>query len=248
LVRHEVALRLVAVLAVPATLVAAGAALAGADSESRQSARTTFTDERPDESTGLRLKIDYVNPDDPDGKPPAVRRVVTTLRHGTRIDTSVPKRCKASDAELMADGPGACPKSSRVGDGEIDLDTGTPGPNRFVENDLTLINNKDELIFLTESTNTPTTIRAVARAIVEGRKTISEVPPIPGTPPPDPFTALDRVRAKIDADSERENGERKNYITTPDDCPRDGDWMNRARFTYRDDVSQKVKNRSACRR
>lgn len=240
--------RLAAALAVLATLVAAAAAVAGSGSESRQSAKITFTDERPDESTGLRLKIDYVNPDDPDGKPPAVRRVVTTLRHGTRIDTSVPKRCKASDAELMGEGPNACPGGSHVGGGELDLDTGAPGPNRIIENDLTLLNNEDELIFLTESTNTPTTVRAVARAVVDGRKTISEVPPIAGTPPPDPFTAIKRVRAKIDADSERKDGERRNYITTPEDCPRDGDWMNRARFTYRDDVSQKVKSASDCRR
>ncbi len=222
--------------------------MAGSESESRQTADVTFTDERPDESTGLRLKIDYVNPDDPEGKPPAVRRVVTTLRHGTKIDTSVPTRCKASDAELMGEGPDACPGSSQVGGGEIDLDTGTPGPNRIIENDLSLLNNEDELIFLTESTNTPTTVRAVVRAVVDGRKTISEVPPIPGTPPPDPFTAIERVRAKIDADSERKAGQRRNYITTPDDCPSDGDWMNRARFTYSDDVSQKVKSASDCRR
>lgn len=236
-------------LALLAALTPVQLALAGAgDDDARQRAKVKFTDEREKESTGLRIEIDYMNPDDPGGKPFAVRRIVTTLRHGARIDTSVPKRCDASDAALMAQGPSACPGGSRVGGGQIDLDTGNPGPNRIIENDLTLINNKDELIFLTESTNTPTTVRAVARAEVEDRKTISTVPPIPGTPPPDAFTALKKVRAKIDSDSRGHGNKRRHFITTPDTCPSDGDWMNRARFTYRDEVSQKVKSRSDCRR
>ena len=39
-------------------------------------------------------QIDYVNPDDRDAKPPAVRRVVEVLASGSRIDTSVPERAR----------------------------------------------------------------------------------------------------------------------------------------------------------
>src|SRR4051794_40760671 len=79
---------------------------AGADARaaSRQSATAVFTASRPGQSTGIGLAIDYVNPDDPDAKPPAVQRVVTRLQPGTSIDTTVPARCQASDPELMARG------------------------------------------------------------------------------------------------------------------------------------------------
>lgn len=228
--------------------LAGGAALAGAQSsDSRQSARGVFKDERPGKATGVTLSIDYVNPDDPNAKPFAVEKVVTKLARGARIDTSAPQLCEASDAELMAQGAAACPPGSRVGGGEVDLDTGNPGPNRIIENDATLLNNAGELIFITESTNTPTQVRAVTRARVAGRKTINMVPPIPGTPPPDSFTALTRIQLLLESVSRGRGADRRNYITTPRSCPDDGAWTNQARFVYRDGVEQVVKGDSPCR-
>jgi hypothetical protein len=219
---------------------------AGADARaaSRQSATAVFTASRPAQSTGIGLAIDYVNPDDPDAKPPAVQKVVTRLQPGTSIDGSVPARCPASDPELMARGAAACPAGSKVGGGEIDLDTGAPGPGRLVQNAVTLLNAGGELIFLLESKSDPRS-RTVSRATVEGTTITSEVPPVPGGPP-DGFLAIKRVRLSLEGRSVGQEASRRSYITTPSSCPASGSWTNSASFTYRDGVSQSVASRSPC--
>ncbi len=135
---------------------------AAAQTGQRQSASATFAEQRPGVPTALSLSIDYVNPDDPNAKPPAVRTVVETLAQGARFDTAVPEQCAATDAELISLGENACPPGSKVGTGFIRIDTGFPEPNRFIEVDVVFLNNADELIFLTTDRDSGT--RVVARA------------------------------------------------------------------------------------
>jgi hypothetical protein len=208
---------------------------------SRQSASNVFDQQLPAHSTGTRLAIDYVNPDDPQAKPRAVKRVVIALAPGTTIDTSVPARCGASDLELMANGAAACPAGSRVGGGEIDLDTGLPGPARVLQNDVILLNNTGELILLLESKSDPSS-RVVARSVVNGATITSDVAAVPGGPP-DGFTAIKRVRLTTEARSTAG----RSYVATPASCPRSHVWTNTLTFTYRDDVSQTVRSASPCR-
>ena len=208
-------------------------AAAGAQG-SRQTATFVFTESRAGQSSGLRVAIDY--PSAPESKPPAVQEVVVRLQPGASIDTSVPARCEASDAELVANGPAACPTGSRVGRGELDVDTGVPGPARILANKATFLNNRGQLIFLLDSG----TRRTVVRATVKGRTITTEAPPIPGGPP-DGFSAVKRVRFTLSAISK--GG--RNYVTTPARCPAGG-WRNSASFTYRDGVSQTISNRSPC--
>ena len=196
----------IAALAVPA---AAGA------QASRQNASLRFTTQAPGASTGLSLSIDYFDPARPGGKPYSVQTVIEELAAGATIDTSVPASCTASDAQLMAEGPSACSSASVVGSGSIDLDTGNP-LMRDIPNKVTFLNAPGQQIFLTETTNQPGGARTVTRAKVSGRTLRSDVPPIPGTPPPDNFTAVERVRAEFKAI--RRGG--RNYITTPPTCPR----------------------------
>src|SRR5688572_18988874 len=102
-------------MAVALMMALVPAAPAGAQDGSRQAFADTFTTTAAGASTGLRLEIDYRDPANPDGKPYAVSRILQTLHRGTRIDTSVPPRCEASDQELMAQGEAACPPDTRVG-------------------------------------------------------------------------------------------------------------------------------------
>ena len=95
-----------------------------------QTSEYTLTKKRPARPTGEHFQFDYVNPDDPDAKPPAVKKVVTILPRGARYDASVPGSCTASDEELMAQGAAACPADSAIGGGVITVDTGVPGPGR----------------------------------------------------------------------------------------------------------------------
>ena len=232
--------RLLAVgLAAAAAVAGAGATSDGQPSAGRQTATAVFDQRLPGRSAAVALAIDYVNPDDAGGKPHAVRRVVNELPPGTTIDTSVPERCGASDAQLMASGPAACPAGSRVGGGEVVLDTGNPGPARLYENNVTLLNGQDQLILLLESKSEPPN-RFVSRAAVDGTRVVSEVPPVPGGPP-DNFTAIKRVRLATQAVS---TGGR-NYATTPASCP-SGGWRSTHTFEYRDGRVETVTNDSPC--
>jgi hypothetical protein len=224
-----------------ATVSAAGTA--GAGSDSRQTAKLEFTQEHPGKSSGVTLRINYVNPDDPEGKPPAVSQVVSKLAKGAEFDTAAPEQCTASDAELMAQGEDACPDGSRVGGGVITIDTGFPEPNRFIVADTSFFNNAGELIFLSQDRETGG--RVVSRSVVQERRIISEVPPLPGTPPDG--GAIDRVHVDLDRVTSRRDGESRRYITTPESCPELQErWINMARFTYSDGVTQRVGSRSAC--
>ena len=209
----------------------------------RQESDLRLTATQPRSPSGYTLEIDYVNPDDPAAKPPAVRRVLVRLPRGTRIDTSVPPRCNAPDAQLMAQGPAACPAGSVIGSAVITIDTGFPGPSRFITSDTTLLNNTDELIFL--NTVRGTGARVVTRTEVTRRTTITEAPPLPGTPPDG--GAIDTVDLEIQRLTRVVDGERRSYITTPRRCGPSG-WLHRVSFTYPDGVTQTVRTISPCAR
>lgn len=225
-------------LTVLATCLPAGPALA--QEESRQTASVEFAEQRPGVPTGLTISIAYRNPDDPEGKPFAVAKVVTVLAPGTRVDTSVPALCTASDEELSAQGAGACPGQSVVGGGAASVDTGAA----VAETDVTLLNNEDELIFLVEPRDMPSA-RMVLRSQVEGRTITNEVPPVPGGPP-DGFAAIRDAELRIDRVVERAGGRLRAYVATPPSCPAASAFQSSVEFTYRDGVEQTVESASPC--
>jgi hypothetical protein len=216
--------------------------IAIAQTGSRQTAEVTFVEQRPGVPTALTFSVDYVNPDDPDAKPPAVRTVVETLAQGAHFDTSVPEQCGASDAQLMLQGESACPPGSRVGTGFIRIDTGFPEPNRFIEVDVVFLNNANQLIFL--NTDRDTGARVVARGTIHGGRLTSSAPPLPGTPPDG--GAIDVVETQLDSISRDVGGELRGYITTPPECPPGHAWVNTLSFTYADGVTQSVESPSPC--
>src|SRR5207237_5980407 len=101
---------------------------------------------------------------------PAVRRVVLSDAPGTQIDTSVPQLCTASDAQLMLLGGAACPAGSKVGQGVVTVDSGVPGPGRFVTADVDFFNNTHQLIYL--NTIRGTSARTVIRASVTSNQVV----------------------------------------------------------------------------
>ncbi|MDX6586745.1 MAG: hypothetical protein QOI31_1218 [Solirubrobacterales bacterium] len=212
------------------------------DAGSRQEARYTLTEELAGQGTGEVFEFDYVNPDDPEGKPPAVEKVVTKLPRRGSYDASVPASCAASDAELMAAGADACPEKSLIGGGVVTVDTGLPGPARIVTADVVFANNADdpdgEFIYI-NTVRDGSLARTVIRADVRRRKTVTLAGMLPGTPPDG--GSIDTVDLEIDSISKGKD----NYITNPPRC-RDGHWVTRVRFFYPDDVSQVERTRSPC--
>lgn len=222
--------------------VAAVPALALAGSSSRQEASYKLTEELPGHGTGEHFKFDYVDPDNPAAKPPAVEKVVTKLPRRGHFDVTVPGSCGATDAELMALGADACPEDSLIGGGVVTVDTGLPEPGRIVTADVVFANNADdpegEFIYVNTVRDAPLA-RTVIRADVRRRKTVTLAGMLPGTPPDG--GAIDTVDLEVDSISRGKD----NYITTPPRCRR-GYWVTKVRFFYPDDVSQVERTRTPC--
>jgi hypothetical protein len=229
-------------------LLAVSAGVAPATDSSRQASSYTLTETRPARATGEHFQFDYVNPDDPDAKPPAVREVVTVLPRGGRYDPTAPGSCTATDAEFTLQGAAACPPDSAIGGGVVTVDTGAPGPARIVTADVEFFNNAEdpagEFIYL--NTVRGTGARTIIRADVTRRRTITIAPMLPGTPPDG--GAIDTVDVEVAKVVRTVDGERRRYITTPRRCPRSRTWVAKVRFTYGEDYSQVVGTPNACER
>jgi hypothetical protein len=233
-------------LAVLGTALAIGLANAGLAADvSRQTASYTLSGERPNQPTAEHFLFDYRNPSDPEGKPPAVTRVVTVLPRGAHYDTSVPGLCTASDSELTTQGAEACPPDSAIGGGVITVDTGVPGPGRIVTADTEFFNNTNEFIYV--NTIRGTSARTVIRAPVEPRQTITVSGMLPGTPPDG--GAIDTVDITVDSVTREVDGRPRSYITTPKRCRGrvdDPHWTTRVAFSYGDGVTQTVPTHTPC--
>lgn len=230
-------------LATLVALLAMGTGAFAAGDYDRQASEYLLTEQRPGHGTSEHFVFDYVNPDDPNAKPPAVRQVTTILPRGGRYDTSVPGLCTANDAELTAQGGAACPADSALGGGVITVDTGAPGDARIVTADVEFFNNTDEFIYV--NTIRGSDARTIIRARVEGDRTITDADMLPGTPPDG--GSIDTVDIHVDNVS---SGSR-DYITTPPVCRgrrADPHWTTRVRFTYADGVTQTVPTHTACKR
>ena len=228
------------------TLAAAlGAAVPSAAAEApRQTYSERFTTDEPGAATGRMYAIDWVNPADPEGKPHSFSHLHVELADGARFDTTAVPQCKASDAELMAIGPEACPAESKVATDETLIDSGVAGPGRYFTSDIVFFNNQDELILI--ATVRELGARVVLRGQV-GRNTIDlDVPVLPGLPPDG--AAAKSQRGRWDVRSSVRDGKTVNYITTPPTCPDRGFWVNRLTYTYRDGVEQTVESKTPCRR
>jgi hypothetical protein len=227
--------------------VAAGVAPAVED-DPYQTSEYTLTETRPARATSEHFQFDYVNPDDAEAKPPAVKQVVTILPRGARYDASVPGSCTATDEELMLQGAAACPADSAIGGGVITVDTGLPGPARIVTADTQFFNNAEdpegEFIYL--NTVRGTDARTVVRADVTQRRTITTAPMLPGTPPDG--GAIDTVDVEVAKVVRTVDGEQRAYITTPPRCRRSRTWFARVRFVYDDEYSQTVATPNSCTR
>lgn len=237
-VRPAAAALVAIALAVP--VQAAGAEGPGTRSGGdRQTFSSAFDTAVPAQPAGLTLEIDYFNPDDPSGKPPAVREIMIRVPSGARVSTSAVPACDAPDPVLVLLGASACPEGSVLGHGELTLHTGTVGS----EDTITLINAPGQLVFITRPKEAPVPGGVVTRSSVEDDSVFrTRVPPIPGVPPPDAFTALDHARLVI----ERRVGPDGAYLTTPPSCPPEGAWITEASFTYHDGVVQSATSASPC--
>jgi hypothetical protein len=225
-------------------VAALGEVAAASGPSGYQTASLRFIESSPGRASGYRVRIDYTNPDDPEAKPPSVRKVVEVFPRGTRVDTGAPARCGATDAELMLVGRSACPRGSIVGTGFIKLDTGIPGPGRYLKEDVTFLNNTRQLIYLTK--DRATGARTVVRARIRDERIVTEAPLLPGAGTDG--AAIDVVRGNFPKLVRMRDGQRRAYVTTPQRCPDQGSWVTRVRFAYHDGTIQTERTRNRCGR
>jgi hypothetical protein len=202
-----------------------------------------FTTRTPGAPSGAVERVVFTNRDDPEAKPPAPKEIVLRLPAGGRIDTGAVDRCSASDAELMAMGPAACPDKSRVGTDTLVIDTGFAA-NRYLTADLVFFNADHQLIILGRDRQTGAYV--VTRAKVTKDSADIPFPQLPGTPPDG--GAIKREHAILYRATSRRGGRLRSYITTPPACPASGHWTLSGTYTYHDDSKQTKRSPSPCAR
>jgi hypothetical protein len=210
-----------------------------------------FTTKRPHAPTGITYAGSYHAAGDPAGNPPFMPRMVIYPPPGMRYDTTVPDQCTASDAELQAFGPDACPAGSRLGGGTIEGLIFAPITHAFVmdhfEHPLEILNNAGEQIVLVHSEG-----YSVVRGhfqpdgSLEFQGTGCFPKPSVGECPDDYVLQLRSVTSLAPYTRTR-NGHLRSYVTTPDKCPRSGYWRTTVRFWWADGSTDTVVSRQPCR-
>lgn len=209
----------------------------------RQSATVTVDTTQPGAPAGGTQSIRIRNPDDPNAKPFSVKTIVFHLAPGTAIDTDALPKCRASDAELMAQGAAACPPDSRVNTGVVRSDTGsTAGFPRFVTSDVQNFNNDGELIGVADAREIP--FRTVTHTRISGNTITFDIPDTPGQGPPDNFSALTSLNT-VTPTLVRAG---RAYTRTPSACPASGFWPGSIDFIYHDGVKETVQTPAPCKR
>jgi hypothetical protein len=245
--RRPVLLGLVTALLLVGMSVTAGVASAA---KPRQKLDMRFTSTRPGAPTGAKVNPTWLS-DHPGEKPHTITEDSFTFAKGAKVDFSVPTKCTATDQQLVNRGPSACPKSSRVGEGTVNLDMGRPVwiIPRIIKTHVALLSGgPHEIINVFRVTNVPLgfPIRVIDRGDVNGRTLSAENQLTPGFPPPDDYVAVKFDRLNFDKIVKGHGDNRRSFMTTPPSCPASGVWTNTASFTYVDHVTQQASSPSPC--
>lgn len=233
-------LRLAALLACCASLVAAAPAAAGSTPAGDFSA--PFTTGETDASAGFLFHVLYKNPNNPNAKPSAVDRFLFTLPAGSVFDGSAVPACKAADQAFQQRGKAACPPETVVGRGFLTVMTGFPGEPPF-PTDATVYNAGDGLVELFTDQSTGAFL-AIERVPFRGRNAF-EAPNIADTPggPPDGRSAAREVRIEFPVSR---GADGRSFITTPPDCPASRQWTTRFDWTNADGNSYTNTHDQSC--
>jgi hypothetical protein len=241
-----------ALLGVAAALMVVGpVAGAGASAaKPRQTLDMRFTKTSPGTPTGAKVNPTWLS-DRPGEKPHTITFDSFTFAKGAKLDFSVPTKCMATDQQLVNRGPSACPKSSRVGEGEVNLDMGKSVwiLPRIIKTHVALLSGgPGEIINVFRVTNIPLgfPLRVIDRGDVNGRTLSAENQLTPGFPPPDDYVAVKFDRLNFFRIVKGKGDNRRSFLTTPPRCPASGEWTNTATFEYVDHVTQHASSPSPC--
>ena len=228
----------------PAALLAALAASGPA--AAAPSIQVDLSTGAPGASTSFHPRIDY-EATDASGQQRALRKHFLTFPAGTVYDSLGAGSCQASAAELEAQGLGACPADSKVGEGTLMVIATKPpasaaGP---LATELTLFNARhpkdapaaENALLVAVSAGSG--VQAAFTVPVTGNLAVEEPPPacvVPAESPPCPsgeFTAR-AADYTIAEHSRTVAGQVHRLLTTPPSCPEVGRWTFDSLREYRD--------------
>ncbi|MDX6633139.1 MAG: hypothetical protein QOG09_1225 [Solirubrobacterales bacterium] len=245
--RARAAILVAALMALCLGLLWPGAAPASPDSGPHETVNLWTNTTKPNASAGLGYSARYHSATDPAGDPPPLRRLVIKLPPGTRIDTTVPPRCTASEMEIRLIGESACPPSARIGSGQATVKQLGLGVATY---DTVIYNAPDDMLELIKSGNQ---VVGIVHTYVHGTTLDGPIPTcITGGQPPsgcpsDQLTLLAN-HLEIKPISVGRGKARRNYGTTPPSCPRSGRWYARVALHYADGSVDNVKPHGRCSR
>jgi hypothetical protein len=193
-----------------------------------------FSTSKPRAATDADLHILYKDPDDPDGKPPALTQVTIVAPRGTVFDGSAVPACEASNGTLMLLGQAACPPESNVGGGfgSILLD---PGPSEPITAEVTLFNYGDGIAELLEFGGGA--VRVIDRAEFQGRNRMVLHPAVVPAVTEREFSFTYRGKPVAGG---------KPFITTPRACPRRGRWVSRLSYRVTTGARYRARSKTPC--
>jgi hypothetical protein len=222
------------------------AALAIPGSGPHETVDITLSSAASGASAGLTYVATYHAAGDPQGLPPALRRIVIVGPPGAGGDTSVPGRCDASDTQLKLMGEAACPPDSRVGSGVVTVRATTSSqPETY---DTTLFNADHQQIELVKFGAGGI---GVARSSINGTTIDGTVPTcITGGQPPSgcPSDEVEILSQRLTTTplSVGAGTSRRDYLTTPPTCPATGRWQTHVTFYYADGSVETVVTEELC--
>jgi len=187
---------------------------------------------------------------DPSADPPYMRRMLFSTP-GMRLDTSVPDKCTATDAELSVNGPDACPPGSKIASGTTDAKFFMPLTHAFVfdqsTHEMQIFNNTNEQILLVKAVGW-----AVVRGTIHPDNTIDFSSPTCFPSPPAGQPCLDDDLLQLGSTSTMPeytrtiDGQLRAYATTPPTCPSSGHWETTVTFWWADGATDDVVTMQPC--
>jgi hypothetical protein len=196
-----------------------------------------FSSQEPATNTAMALHIRYTKPGDPNAKPSPIRRIQIDAPTGTKFDGATVPSCHASDAEVMALGPSACPSDSQIADGTIVVITGGGPPFDPFNSPTPVFNDGEGWLEVSQTPSASATI-AVTRLAVTGSRISGDIAASPGGPP-DFESAVSTVDLSFPAAT--------GYVTTPPTCPAE-EWITTGTFTFADGRTEIVQGDTPCTR
>jgi hypothetical protein len=232
-----------------AALMPAGAA-AQPVAGPRETVDQGFTTQRPSSPTGSTYTGVYHAAGNPKGDPPYLRKMVFYPPRGMRYDTSVPARCTASDVELEALGPDACPAGSRLGGGTVEGIFWVPVTHSFIfdryKHTVDVMNGANEQIVLVKAED-----YAVVRGRVRPDNSVEFTPTTCYPEPPvgdcaDDYILQLKSSTLLEPYAKTSGGRVRSYATTPAKCPKRRFWRSTTRFWWADGSVDSVVTKQPC--